>query len=393
MQGRELIARFGLMVLVLLALSACAPAPPPTPTTAPAKPAPTAAQPAPTEKSAAKPTEKPAAKPTEKPAAKTDQIAEFYRGKTVRVIVGSNPGGGYDTYARAIARHLGKYIPGNPTVIVENMPGAGSLVAANHTFNVAPKDGTVVLHFLGSTIAQQLYGNKGVEFDAMKFQYLGAPVGDTAVLHVMKRAGITSLDQIIGPNAKELVVGGNAPGAMNVDAPTLLRDVLGAKIKIVSGFLGSADVRLAMERGEVDGFFNAWESTKITNLADVESGNWINLVQLTDKPHKDLPKVPTIPDVAKTQEQQQLLRFGYAVPGQFARPFVVPPGVSQDRVEALRTAFMKTLEDKDFLADAEKSKLSIDPLTGDQLSKLVQEYLTMPADLKSKLQKILVASS
>ncbi len=180
---------------------------------------------------------------------------------------------------------------------------------------------------------------------------------------------------------------------MNVDAPTLLRDVLGARIKIVSGFLGSSDVRLAMERGEVDGFFNAWESTKITNLADVESGNWINLVQLTDKPHRELPKVPAIPDVAKTQEQQQLLRFGYAVPGQFARPFVVPPGVPQDRVEALRTAFMKTLEDKDFLADAEKSKLSVDPITGDQLSKLIQEYLTMPADLKSKLQKILATGS
>ena len=191
-----------------------------------------------------------AAAPTAAEAAPSDEgVASFYRGKTVRIVVGFPPGGGYDTYARAIARHLGQYVPGNPTVIVDNMPGAGSLVAANNVYNAAPKDGTVIVLFSGAAVGQQLFGAPEIRFDATRFDYLGVPVGDTAVVHLHQRAGVTSFEQLVGPNAKEIVLGGSAAGSLNVDAATLLRDVLGANIKLVTGYPGSAPIRAGHRSG------------------------------------------------------------------------------------------------------------------------------------------------
>jgi tripartite-type tricarboxylate transporter receptor subunit TctC len=333
-----------------------------------------------------------ASAPAGVPDSEDQALAGFYRGKVLRLIVGTPAGGGYDAYARSIARVIGKYIPGNPTVVVENMVGASSVVAANHVYNVAPKDGTVILHYQGSVAPQQLFGAKGIEFDAAKFQHLGAPAHDTIVVHVDKRAGVTRFDQLLGPNSREVVLGGSAPGALTDDTPRLLRDILGARIKLVSGYPGTPQIRLAMDAGEVDGFFNAWESTKLTNWADVEAGNWIVLLQVTDRAHPDLPTVATLGDVARTAEQLQLLRYGVVVPSLFTRPFAVAPGVPAIRVRALREAFAKALTDEEFLGTAEKGRLTVDPQTADDIQRLMEEYFTMPEDVKARLQSLLGGS-
>jgi tripartite-type tricarboxylate transporter receptor subunit TctC len=360
---------------VLVALAACTPAP-----RTPGAPAPAEAG-----RAATAPVAAEAAPPDE-------GAASFYRGKTVRIVVGFPPGGGYDTYARAIARYLGQYVPGNPTVIVDNMPGAGSLVAANHVYNVAPKDGTVIVLFSGAAVGQQLFGAPEIRFDATRFYYLGVPVGDTAVVHLHRRAGVTSFEQLVGPNAKEIVLGGSAAGSLNVDAATLLRDVLGANIKLVTGYAGSAPIRLAIEAGELDGSIDGWESIRITSRDEVESGTQVLVAQITDRPHKDLPQVPTIADIARTDEQRQLLLYGQTLPNRFLRPFALAPGVPTERAQALREAFAKVFADADFRAEAERGKLLLDPLTGEELERMIQDYLSMPPDLAAKLKKLLLPS-
>jgi len=317
-------------------------------------------------------------------------VADFYRGKTVRIIVGFSAGGGYDAYSRLIGRHLHKHIPGNPGVIVDNMAGAGSIIAANYVYNAAPKDGTVIGNISGQIILEQLFANPAVQYDLGKFRYLGVPIGETYLLLVTRKPGVTRFDELVGAKSKQVVVGG-IPGSTVEQGPILLRDLLGANLKVVSGYKGTADVRLAIESGELDGFLNSWESTKITSLDKVKSGEWLILAQLGDNPISELPatNVPTIPQIAKTEEQRQLLRFGAAAPNQFGKVYVVPPTVPQDRSAALEAALTKTFDDKEFLADAEKGKLEIAPVSAQQVQKLITDFLGLSPDLKAKLRKIL----
>jgi tripartite-type tricarboxylate transporter receptor subunit TctC len=317
-------------------------------------------------------------------------IADFYRGKTVRIVVGFSAGGGYDQYSRLIGRHLSKYIPGNPAIIVDNMAGAGSIIAANHTFNAAPKDGTIIGNISGPIILEQLFANPAVQFDLAKFRYLAVPVSETYLMIVVKKTGVTKFDDVIGAKSKQVSIGA-IPGSTVEHAPILARDVLGANLKVVSGYKGTADVRLAMDSGEVDGFFNTWTSSKITSFDKVKNGDWIVLAQLSEKPIKDLiiPNVPTIPQIAKTPEQRLLLKFGTSTPNEFGKVYVLPPGVPADRATALELAFAKAFADKELLADADKGKLEIDPLIGEEIQKLVVEFLGMSPELKGKLQNAL----
>lgn len=314
-------------------------------------------------------------------------VADFYRGKTVRIIVGFSAGGGYDQYSRLMARHLSKYIPGNPGVIVENMAGAGSIIAANHVFNAAPKDGTVIGNISGPIILEQLFGNPAVQFDLAKFRYLAVPVPETYVMVVTRKPGVTKFEEVVGPKAKQLIFGA-IPGSTVEHGAILARDVLGANLKVVSGYKGTADVRLAIDGGEVDGFFNTWQSLKITSIDKFKSGDWLVLAQLSEKPIKDmpLPNVPTIPMLTKNTEQRQILKFGTSTPNEFGKVYVVPPGTPTDRTQALEAAFAKAFADKELLADAEKGRLEIEPLFGEDILKLVNEFLTMSPDLKGKLQ-------
>ncbi|MBI2232257.1 MAG: hypothetical protein HYU46_24575, partial [Deltaproteobacteria bacterium] len=263
-------------------------------------------------------------------------VAEFYRGKTVRIVVGFSAGGGYDQYSRLIARHLSKHIPGNPAIIVDNMAGAGSIIAANHTFNAAPKDGTVIGNISGPIILEQLFANPAVQFDLAKFRFLAVPVSETYLMIVVKKTGVTKFDEVIGAKSKQVSIGA-IPGSTVEHAPILARDVLGANLKVVSGYKGTADVRLALESGEVEGFFNTWTSVKVTSFDKVKNGEWIVLAQLSEKPIKDLiiPNVPTISQIAKTNEQRLIMKYGTSTPNDFGKVYVLPPGAPADRAGAL----------------------------------------------------------
>lgn len=322
-----------------------------------------------------------------KPGFDEKAVADFYRGKTIRIIVGFSAGGGYDQYSRLIARHLSKYIPGSPAIIVDNMAGAGSIIAANHMFNAVPKDGTVVGNISGPIILEQLFGNPAVQFDLAKFRFLAVPVSETYVMVVTRKPGVAKFDELIGPKSKQVVFGG-IPGSTVEHAPVLARDILGANIKLVLGYKGTADVRMAIEGGEVEGFFNSWTSLKITSFDKIKNGEWLLLAQFAEKPIKDLivPNVPTIPMITKTTEQNLLLKYGTSTPNDFGKVYVLPPGAPADRAAALESAFAKVFADKELLADAEKGKLEIDPVIGEEIHKLVVEFLSMSPELRGKLQ-------
>ena len=318
-------------------------------------------------------------------------IADFYKGKTVRIIVGFSAGGGYDAYSRLIGRHLHKHIPGNPNVLVDNMAGAGSILAANHINNVAPKDGTIIGNISGQIILEQLFVNPAVQYDMTKFRTLGVPIGETYLLVVTRKPGVTRYEEVLGPKGKQIVMGG-IPGSTVEQAPIIMRDALGANIKVVSGYKGTSDIRLAIDSGEVDGLFNSWTSLKITSYDKIKSGEWVVLAQMGEDSISDLPNsknIPTIPLVAKSEEQRQLLRFGIAAPNQFGKIYVLPPGAPQDRVSALEAAFTKTFADKEFLAEAEKGRLEIDPVSAQQAQGLISEMMSMSPTVKAQLQKML----
>jgi tripartite-type tricarboxylate transporter receptor subunit TctC len=332
-----------------------------------------------------------AAQPTPPKAGFNEKaVADFYRGKTVRVVVGFSAGGGYDQYSRLIARHLSRYIPGSPNVLVDNMTGVGSIITANHVYNAAPKDGTVMGNISGPIVLEQLFGAPSVQFDMAKFRYLAVPVSESYLMIVHKRTGVTKFDDLRGDKGKPVTMGA-IPGSTVEHAPIIVKEALNTNLKIVSGYKGTADVRLALDSGEVDGFFNTWTSSKVTSIDKIKSGEWVILAQLTETPMKDLivPNVPTIQKIARSDEQRLLLKYGTSTPNDFGKVYVLPPGVPADRAAALEAAFAKVFKDKDLMADADKGRLEIDPLIGNTITKLVTEFLGMPSDLKNKLQTVL----
>lgn len=314
---------------------------------------------------------------------------DFYRGKTIRIIVGASAGGGYDTYSRTIARHMGRHIAGNPAVVVENMPGAGFLISANHMYKVARPDGLTIGHFIGGLFMQQFLGSRpGIEFDARKFEYVGVPAQDNYMIALHKSAGITSIDQWL--SSKTVVkLGGVGVGSATDDIPKVLAATIGLPIQLVSGYKGTADVRLAFHSGEVQGVCNAWESFKSTWSKEVASGEAVLVLQNTAKPHPEQPKLPQAIRYAKTDEAQKLIRALVHSVGPTARPYVLPPGTPKDRVQMLRKAFMATLKDPEFVADATKAKLDINPLDGTELERNVREVFNLDPKLIPRAREIL----
>ena len=307
--------------------------------------------------------------------------AEFYKGRNVELFIGYSVGGAYDLYARVIARHLGKHIPGNPTIIPRNMEGAGSLRLANWLYNVGSKDGTVIGTIGRGTAFDPLLGSKGAQFSADKFTWIGSANNEVSICVAWKGSGIAKLEDVL---ARELIVGGTGQAADTDQFPRVLNGVLGTKFKIVSGYPGGNDVTLAMERGEVKGRCGwSWSSVLATHKRWVDDKSIIILVQLSLNKHLDLPDVPLIMDFAKTENQQQIFKLIFArqVMG---RPFLAPPGVPKDRAEALRKAFMDTMKDPEFLADAEKSQLEITPVAGAEVEQLVKDIYQTPKPLANK---------
>lgn len=313
----------------------------------------------------------------------------FYEGKTIRFIVGASAGGGYDTYTRLIARHMGKHIPGNPAFLVQNMPGAGFLISANHMYKVAKPDGLTIGHFIGGLFLQQfLELRPGIEFDSRKFEFIGVPTQDNYVVGVSKTAGVTSMEQWLASKTV-LKFGGVGPGSATDDIPKVLMATIGLPVQLVTGYKGTAPIRLAFHGGEVQGLCNAWESFKATWRKEVDSGELVILAQNIAKPHPDLPNVPLIINFAKTEEARKLIRAIVHSVGPTARPYVLPPGTPKDRVQILRKGFMETMKDPEFLAEAQKARLDINPLDGAELEENVREVFNLDPDLVPKAKDIL----
>ena len=312
---------------------------------------------------------------------------EFYKDKTIRIIVGFAAGGGVDTYARIISRHMGKQIPGNPTIIVENMGGAGSLLAANHLSRAKP-DGLTVGNFIGTLVLQQIYGTKGVEFDARKFEWLGVPVQDSTACALTSASGITSLEKWFA--AKEPVkLGGEGPGANDSDGPRILKVALGLPIQLIEGYKGTSQIRLAAEAGEIAGGCWTWESIKVTWRKGLESGNVNVVIQTNAQRHPDLPNVPNAIEYAKTDDGRMLLEAAVHNPGAILRVYASPPGTPKDRLELLRKGFMATMKDPGFLAETNKAGLSVNPLPGPEVEKIVASFFKLQPAQIARLREVL----
>jgi tripartite-type tricarboxylate transporter receptor subunit TctC len=313
---------------------------------------------------------------------------DSYRGKTIRIVVGLAAGGGFDAYARAIARHLGKQLPGNPAVIVENMPGAGSLISANHVYRVAKPDGLTIGHFVGGLFFNQLFGLPGIEFDARKFEYIGAPLADNPVCVLMKATGIDSMEKWLASKTP-VKMAGNAPGGVTDDIPKTLKAAIGLPVQVVSGYKGTADMRMAAESGEVGGICLGWDSVRGTWRKGVESGEAKVIVQAMPNPHPDLLKIPLAISYAKSEEARQLIAVGIHSRSAVYRPYVLPPATPKRTVEFFRKAFTATLQDPSFLEDAKKANLDVAPIAAEELQKEVSMIFSLKSSTVDKLKEIL----
>ena len=313
---------------------------------------------------------------------------DFYRGKTIRIVVGYSAGGGFDTYSRAIARHLAKHIPGKPAVIVENMPGAAGLVAANSIYRAGRPDGLTIVNFQGTQVMSQILGREGVEFDARKYEWLGAPTRENAVCALTRASGVTTVQQWAASTAP-VKLGSVAPGGATHDVPRVLQAALGLPIHLVRGYKGTAEIRLAAQSGEVSGGCWPWESLRPTWRQALEAGEAAVVLQVTDKPLPDLPGVPLALGLAKTDEARQLIRSGIIVPTTVSRVYAMPPATPADRVRLLRAAFLKTMADPEFVADARQAQLDIDPISGEDVTRLIGELFRMSPAVLAKLKELL----
>jgi tripartite-type tricarboxylate transporter receptor subunit TctC len=319
-------------------------------------------------------------------AAPAQDTTTTFKDKTVDIYTGYTVGGGYDLYTRLLARHIGKYLPGNPTVVPKNMEGAASIRFANWLYNVAPKDGTAFGTIGRGTAIDPLLGQPGAQFDGTKFNWIGSANDEVSVCVAWHTVGITTFDDLLH---RELLIGGTGPGDDTIQFPKVLAGVLGAKLKIIAGYPGGNDAVLAMERGELQGRCGwSFSSIKAAHPDWLAQKKVAILVQFALAKHPELADVPLVTDLAQTEDQRKLLRFVFArqVMG---RPYLAPPGVPPATVAALRRAFMATMADKDFLADADRSKLEITPVSGERIQALVAELYRTPPELTKRLAEML----
>ncbi len=319
-------------------------------------------------------------------SAKAQSMEDVYRGKTVSMVVSSSPGGGYDALSRTLARHLGKHIPGNPTVVVRNMPGAGGIVATSFINKIAPRDGLTIAGVQNNTPFEPLFGTKEADYDPTKMTWLGTPSVETGLLIVWHASPIMTLADAL---KMEMTAGASGANSTPSFYARLLNELLGTKIKVIAGFPGQNEAYLAMERGELDSYgVTFWSSLTSTKP------NWLRdkkiriLVQYGPEKETDLPDVPFAPDFIKKEEDRLLMEAAFA---QLAagRPFVAPPGLPPERTAALRKAMLDTFKDPDFLADAAKQQLQVDkPRSGEQLQEQIKRVYEMPASVAERLRRI-----
>ena len=322
------------------------------------------------------------------PASAQDAVATFYKGKTLTLLVGSTPGGGYDTYARLISRHMSKHMPGNPAVVVSNMPGAGSNVAANYIYSAGPKDGTMIGVLYGGAPLEPLIGSTPVQHDPSKSQFIGSANNDVYVCVARKDASVQSFDDVL---SKEVLAGAGVASSTS-DFPAVLNAVLGTKFKLVLGYPGSREIALAADKNEVASACGlAWPSVSVTNPGWFgPEGTMRVLVQTHPKGHAELNGmgIPNAMSYAKTDEQKTMLELFFAQEV-FGRPYVVAPEVPKDRVTALRKAFAETLSDPELKTEAKKANLEVDPVSGEEVQQLIARVYSAPKDTIAKLKKAL----
>jgi tripartite-type tricarboxylate transporter receptor subunit TctC len=312
--------------------------------------------------------------------------ADFYRGKTVDLQIAYSVGGGYDSYARLLARHIGRHIPGNPKVVPHSMPGAGGMRAANWLQGAAPKDGTVFAAVSRAMAFEPLLGNKAAKYDPTKITYIGSANDEVSVCMAWHTSGISTFKEV---QARELVVGAGGTADDTYQFPAILNNMFGAKFKMITGYAGGNEINIAMERGEVKGRCGfPWSTVKASHGHWMRDKSFNLLMQFSLSKHADLPDVPLVMDLARNDEERQILRlvFGRQVMG---RPYVAPAGVPKDRADALRAAFMATMQDKEFLADVAKAKFEITAVSGDQLQKMVLDiYNSTPPAVAQKAMAV-----
>ena len=295
----------------------------------------------------------------------------FYKGKTVTIVTSTGPGGGYDLVARLVARYMPKYLSGSPTMIVQNMPGGGNIVATNYMYEVAPKDGTSIAVVNNAVPLNQVLDGRNVRFDSAKFNWIGSTGGRNEAIFILSSAGVTSVAEL---KTKEAILGGTGPGSSIVIFPMAMNAVLGTKFRIVTGYKSSTEVFLAMERGEV--------VARSGTLPSLQSGypQWLAenkirfLAQVGLKRDRELTDVPLLTDLAQTEEQRRVLAL-ISSPPALGQPYLAPPGVPRERVATLRTAFANTVADGDFVADAAKGSIDIAPMTGDEVASIIRDVV------------------
>ena len=313
---------------------------------------------------------------------------ENFRGNTIRFIVGYSPGGVFDAYTRLIARHFGKHVPGDPTVLVDNMPGAGGILAANHIYNRAKPDGLTIGAWATPLILQHIMGNDAVKFDGRKFGYLGVASPHDSVCTLNRESGIKTVEDWFA-SKRPMKIAAIGPGTSTSDVPKMLKGALGLPMNVLDGYKGGADTRLAVESGEVDGYCGPWQGVKAVWRNAFDSGKIRAVLQVTVKSHPDLKHVPLAISYAKSAEARLLLEVADSAYGaQF--PYSVPPGLPQDSLRLLQRAFTDTLKDPEILAEAKKSDLEIEPIDGPNITKMFAKLYELDQAMIARLKELIL---
>jgi tripartite-type tricarboxylate transporter receptor subunit TctC len=311
---------------------------------------------------------------------------EFYAGETIRFVVGAPAGGGYDTYTRTIARHLGKHIPGNPTMVVDNMEGAGSLIAANHVYNKADPDGLTIGVWISGQIIRQALGDRSARFDGRKFGWIGAPSKGSPTCAIMGFTKLKTWDDVFN-SKRSIRMGGVRAGTSYDDVPTILNNVAGTKFNLITGYAGTSPVRLALQRREVEGACLGWESMRVSNRVMLDAKGDDELIPFITHKKLEDPEVKDLPLFTEVIKGETNLATytTWAASYEFQRPFSLPPGTPAERLRALRKAFAATLRDAAFLAEAKKIKLDIEPVRGEEIDGYVKQIYSMSDKVKQNL--------
>jgi tripartite-type tricarboxylate transporter receptor subunit TctC len=320
-------------------------------------------------------------------SAQAQEKAPFFEGKTITIVTSTGSGGGYDVMARLLTRHMPRHIPGNPVMIVQNMPGGGNVIATNHMYTVAPKDGTVIATIHNAIPLHQVLDGRGVRYDVSKFNWLGSTGSDNEVIFSWHTSGVKDIDDA---KKKEVIMGGTGAGSGVVIIPAAMNSLLGTKFKMVMGYKSSEDLNLALQREEIQSRAFSLGSI-LTGRADWLAEKKINLLaQVGEHRAHEIPDVPLITELAKNDEDKQILKLISSPPG-LGKPFMAPPGLPEDRLAILRKAFDETMKDKAFLAEAEKLKMEIEPMSAEEVTQIVKDVVTAPPDVVAKARAMMSA--